>query len=657
MSKSIVLKSLALKNFKGIKDLHIYFERVTNIFGGNGVGKTTIFDSFNWLLFGKDSKDRKDYEIKTLDGNNKVLHGLEHSVTGVLEVDGEPITIQRMYKEKWTKRKGLADKVFTGHETSYYINEVPLKQKEFTEKIDSILTDSTFKLISNPLYFNTLHWTKQREILFEIIGDVNHQDVISNKKSLKALKALLGSNTVEDFRKQIKARISKYTKDKESIPYRVDECNNSIVNVDFASLEKDKQELLEKIHTIDEQIADSSKGNEVKLKLQDKVYELKNKLQEGLTNAKANQEAPLIELKKKINEIDSKIQDINFNIKTKENEKKNLRTLLNNDAELIQTYEKQQKELREEWHLENKKTFEFDENSTVCPTCKREYDHKYLEEIKSAAEEDFNSKKKKKLLSIQEKGKHLGKLIEDVNSKKYSDDIASIEKDIMGLTALRSVTKREKESLESDVKAFMPNETAFDGKEELEKQIHDLELEIASHSVDNSDLKLKKAELSITLDEVNSKLAKKENNEVLQARIQELKDEERSIAESIAELEGQDFLCEEFIRTKVDLLEEKINSKFKTVRFKLFNELNNGGLEDCCEALINGVPFSAANTASQINAGLEIINTLSEHYEVVAPIFLDNRESVNEIVSVKGQVINLIVSKDTTLRIEGEDNE
>ena len=60
----IKLKKLILENFKGIKELKIDFSNVTNIFGDNGVGKTTIFDAFTWLMFGKDSTDKKDFSIQ-----------------------------------------------------------------------------------------------------------------------------------------------------------------------------------------------------------------------------------------------------------------------------------------------------------------------------------------------------------------------------------------------------------------------------------------------------------------------------------------------------------------------------------------------------------------------------------------------------------------
>lgn len=114
-------------------------------------------------------------------------------------------------------------------------------------------------------------------------------------------------------------------------------------------------------------------------------------------------------------------------------------------------------------------------------------------------------------------------------------------------------------------------------------------------------------------------------------------------------------MCEEFIRTKVELLEGSINNKFAgSISFKLFNKQINGGLNECCEATVNGVPFSNANTASQINAGLSIVNTLCNHFDVQAPIFIDNAESVNKIGETDSQLIKLIVSLDNTLKVEVE---
>ena len=123
---SIFLKKLIINNFKGIKELNIDFSKVTNIQGENALGKTSIFDAFTWLMFDKDSKNRTDFKIKPLDENNSTIRGLNPTVTGVLDIDGQEIKLTKTYKEKWTKKRGEAEKTFTGNETIYEINDIPV---------------------------------------------------------------------------------------------------------------------------------------------------------------------------------------------------------------------------------------------------------------------------------------------------------------------------------------------------------------------------------------------------------------------------------------------------------------------------------------------------------------------------------------------------
>lgn len=654
--KNILIKKLILKNFKGIKSLEIDFGSVTNILGGNATGKTTVFDSFCWLLFGKDSKDRKDFEIKTLDSDGQAKHGLEHSVTGVLEVNGEEIELQRIFTEKWTKKKGLADKVFSGHETTYYINQVPAKQKEYNEKVDNILADKTFKLISNPLYFNSIEWKKQREILLEIIGDIEQDNVINYKKELKPLEKLLSGNTpIEDFRKKVKAQIAKYNKDKDSIPFRIDECNNSIVEDDFKILESRKQTIQSGIDMLSKEIA-AGDNSSARMELEKELADLRLEYNTKLTKAKEDLNKPLDELNIKISDKKYEISNLEYKIKNLNRDKAEAEEEINAANITISSLKSKQESLREEWQQEYNVAFEFDEESRFCPTCHREYEDDQLEEIKSNSQGYFEEFKRKKLDSINKQGKELGEKINrlEASTKENRESIGDYTDKLNEYDLKINKLKNELEDLENQKQNLNINRTiTFEGEQELLKAIDEMKSKITQFKLtDSSELTNRKLNLEKELENINKKLGQKDTNETLRKRIQELQEEERNLANEIAKLEGYDFLCEEFIKTKVELLEERINSKFETVRFKLFKQQINGGIDECCEALIDGVPFSNANTASQINAGLEIINTLSEFYGVTAPIFIDNRESVNEIVQTDSQLINLIVNKDTKLKVE-----
>ena len=656
---NILLKKLSLKNFKGVKELSLDFEKITNITGENGTGKTTIFDGFLWLLFGKDSQGKSAFEVQPLDSQGNVLHGLETNVTAILDVDGYERTFSRTLSEKWVKQRGQAEAELKGTQTTFEVDRIPTKLKDYQATINSIVNEDLFKMVTNPLYFPSIKWQDQRKILLEITGEPEEENIISYNPSLSPLKDEM-QDGIDNFVKRTKASIGKLKDQLKSIPFRIDECNNSIMEVDTETLEFQKKSIVGGIEHLEEQIADSSKANEEKLKLQDKLFELKNKQNEVAIKAVQEAQKPLMDIKNKIAEIESKVKikvisvaDMEANVKRLQNSNDLL------DNEMNAKRDKQQ-ELREKWVEINKNVFEFDETQTVCPCCGRPYEIEKIAEIKKNTEITFVVDKKKQLDSITADGKKLGdeiaELVKQINRNvsKITEcrcNISEIEKEIEGEKAELLDLEKQKESFNNATELVIP------GMEEIVKEIALVEADMkAFGTTDNSILKEKKKELQEQLEGINKQLNAKDNNAKLLARIEELKAEEKKLNVKIADLEGRLYLGEEFIRTKVELLESSINEKFGgAVTFKLFNNQVNGGLSECCEAMVDGVPFSNVNTAGRINAGLSIIKTLSKHYGVQAPIFIDNRESINNIVDFKGQIINLKVGKNKKLKIESEE--
>ncbi|MBU3195690.1 recombinase RecF [Clostridium algidicarnis] len=640
--KHIELKSLKLKNFKGIKDLKIDFSRVTNIYGENATGKTTIADSFMWLLFDKDSKDRSTFDIKTLDSNNQPIHGLEHEVTGTLNIDGKDIELSKIYKEKWTKKRGEAEKELTGHETLYSIDEVPVKKKEYQDKINNLIDENLFKLITNPLYFSTnMKWQDRRKSLLEVIGDLTDEEVINYKSDLKQLGELLAEKDIDTLKKSVQAKKRRLNDELKAIPIRIDEANNSIQDLDFEALEFEKRGIVSAVKSIEEQLLDSSKVSETMLKEKDKLYKLKDQLKDIEWTIKTDSDKPLQELKRNLYEAVS-------NLTMQKNDLNRAKGNISRANKRIEEKERFKASFKEDWYRENAKTFKFDESKSICPTCHRAFESDDIEAKKAEMEGNFNESKVKILNDISTQGKAIVEEIETLKKEIENNNFEELESLVVDATRTVDDIKKQIESFEPNLD--LENNAEYQA---LKYKIMDLESKIQQPiSLKNSDLKIKKYQLESELDEVNKKLNYKDTNGKLKQRMKELQEEERSLAQQIAQLEGQEYLCEEFIKAKVELLESSINSKFKFVSFKLFNTQVNGGIEETCEALIDGVPFGNANTASQINAGLDIINTLCSHYGVQAPIFIDNRESVNQLIETNSQVINLTVSKDKNLKVE-----
>src|SRR3972149_3066745 len=141
--KKVTIKKLTLINFKGIKSLSIDFKpEGLSVFGDNETGKTTLIDSFLWNLFGKDSTDRKDFNVKTLDKNNQAIPKIDHEVTCILDIDGTILTLKRCLKEIWRKKRGSEETEFSGHETLFWADDVPLQAGEYTAKISSIIDEN-----------------------------------------------------------------------------------------------------------------------------------------------------------------------------------------------------------------------------------------------------------------------------------------------------------------------------------------------------------------------------------------------------------------------------------------------------------------------------------------------------------------------------------
>ena len=640
----IKLYSLKLKNFKGIKELEINFNcQDTNIYGANATGKTTVFDAFKWLFFDKDSNDRKDFNIKTLDKNNKPIHYLEHEVEAILVIDGIDMTFRKMLKEKWVKKRGETKQEFSGHETSYCIDDVPVKKKDYEEKINSLIPESLFKLITDPLYFNNqLKWQDRRELLVNLSGEAVSDEDILNEKKFTILKDNLNGRSIEDYKKVVLAKIKELNKQKETIPVRIDELTNTLVtehDIDYEKVELEKTVYQDKLKLVEKQMIDVQARAESNMKLADQLGTLKRNIEnfriekEREYSQKYVSELIKLESDKKI--IENRItickndfNDISAQIK-KDNDRK--------------------KELYKMWDEVSKSKLEIDPNSFICPTCKREYDVDKKQEMESKFESNFKEHIKAKQQEINVEGQSLNVRINENQNKLVDIQNETDEKQKEYESIVTKIKEIEKQK-DSEGKFDISNVPKYNEKLQ---EINELENRV--NSIENEDTSAIQAEEQSILDEIN-KLDKILNDKAVQEktnnRIKELASEEEKIAKQIQEFESLQYSIEEFTKTKVELLENAINSKFDVVNFRLFSTQINGGLVECCDTLVNGVPYSDVNNAHKILAGLDIINTLTKFYNTSAPIFIDNRESINEIYSMNTQIINLIVTNDKELRIE-----
>ena len=674
----ITIKSIHIENFKGIKMLDVTFSGKTKISGQNAVGKTTIFDAFTWLLFNKNSSGEEKFNVRPLNEGIQV-DNVEIKVSAILDVDGKEVELSKTQKQNWVKKRGTDTAVLQGNVNSFEIDGYPKSEADFKAYVSELAqSEEMFKMLTNPQYFSSLKWKDQRDILMKLVSDVSDVELAqTDAKYAPLLSELEKAPSTDDIRAKFSKALSEWKKKQAEIPVRIDEAMKTKVDIDVAEQELAKTDLETKIADIDAKIKDSDGvmmelGRE-EMQLQFDMSGIMQIMNRDLKNMRSELEADLCGCKNELDHFASTIS-----LKEKQ---------ISDNEKAITDADTERKKLGEKHNAEKAKAFDetpylfdgskwvFDENSTVCSLCGQKLPEDKIEQLKA----DFESRKRKAKADAEEKLKSekirfytekrtaLNRLVAIGTERKnlitkLRDENAKAKEEIKFLKEQEQEDIAKKEKLCQQLSSI-PEIADYSQNEEYVKMKarHDEVLEeIEKMNANGEDaavesLKSEKEELQARLDDVNKIIAKASMNVEIDERIGQLQEEQKEIGQKVADQEQILYLLEEFIRFKLNKVSESINSHFKTVNFKLFEMQLNGGMKDCCECTVNGVPYSTLNSGHRIVAGLDIIRSLSELYGVSVPIFVDNAESLNDfnVPDMDMQLILLTVTEDKQLKVEG----
>lgn len=650
------LIALTLENFKGVKSFMLDANgQNVDVYGSNGCGKSTLFDAFTWLLFGKNSHDEKDFGIKTLDEKGEVIPRIDHQVTAVIEHDGRQIELTRTYKEKWRKQRGAAEAVMVGNTTEYAYGPVgaatPISAGEYAKAINGLIDEKIFKLLTDPLYFNErLSWQERRQLLMRICGDVTDEEIIKDHTDLAEVLDLAAGRDMETTKKGVRAAIRETTKRKDEIGPRIDECRKGLADLNLASLDDariDVKTIPEKIEALrQEKMAKSSMDQ--KVKAQEELATIKAKI----VALKSARETAYQERMRDLMNKEMEAQ------KSASEQKEICDGLWAQHAAFrneIDRINKNLDGLRNHFREVFSKVFNKTPIDTICPTCGQNLPPERVEKAKAAMEKDeadFKQQRAELLKKIREEGKakkadleSKQKELADLETKaKEADENLIVRQDFRDEFATRAKLLKVADPSEEEVRLI---QRAMDIKAHMDQPKED-------PSLAQYDQKI--AKLTAKLDAAKTIITAADRNNQLNARISDLLKEEKALSMHLINLERQLYLCEQFVREKTDRLSAKLTEKIPNVNFIMFRpNVTNEGIEECCETSYHGVPYKDLNTGARINVGLEIIKALADEYHVTAPIFIDNAESVVKLVDMPSQLIRLIVSEnDKTLRVEKE---
>lgn len=650
------LLKLKLENFKGVRDFTLDADgKNVAVYGSNGTGKSTLFDAFTWCLFGKNSKDEKDFGIKTRNAMGDEIPKMEHAVEMTVENKGRTMVLRREYKERWRKARGTDRAVYDGNTTDFYfgpVGEVLTKVpgRRYQEIVSSMIPEQLFKLLTDPLFFNEkLSWKERRSILTKVCGEVSDADVAAADPALAEVTAMAAGRSIDETRQALRQTIKKTSDARAECEPRADECRKAMKPLTAEEHEKAAAvDHLEKVLS-DLQAQKASilaagaqaRLQSQKLSVENKIRELAAKRQEAY-RTEANEIQERIDAEQRTGTmLERKADDLMYKASVVKAE--------------INHAEEQLQDLRKSWDDEYGIQFEGGEITTICPTCGQTMPEEKLQEAREWMEHEeaaFNTQKAAKLKQINECG------------KKLTEQKQKLTEELKDLTDQAAALGPQLEESRKMVKAIQTKLTALEippaGNTEvaLRNSLEKIEDQLAagrpSHEAEDLDKEiweaneqLKAAQQIRNYEDVNQKI---------QARIGELLHQGRELAQKQTDLERKLYLCDRFLRKKAEMVNALAAKKFKYVRFVMFKpNISNDGIEECCEASFQGVPYKDLNTGFRVNAGLDVINTLIDVYGEDAPIFFDNAESVTKLIPTKAQMIRLVVSeKDKTLRVEKE---
>lgn len=632
--KTVKLKSISLLNFRGVQKFELNdIPTVLDIHGRNGSGKTSIYDAWLWLLFGKDHEGRSDHELKPK-GENRVNVEVEAEIL----VNEKQTSLRRVYREEWIKPRGENEEIFKGNTTDYYINDVGVKKSDYDQAVADICEETLFKTVTNPHYFTSLKKEQQRDILFSLIPEITNEQIASQKPEFEELLKYVTGVSFDNFKRELISRKKKIKEQLEKIPTEIETTNRNMpVIEDWKEIENKISILQKEIDDIDTALTDAAaKSEEEQKRIMAIQEQINTYMADNMKLERIEKQQTAEDIERKENEVRRlllSIGDDERDYKTKKARKDSL-------EKDLKYYKDKLENLRNQWKDINAERLEFNENDLICPTCKQALPEHDIEERRNHMEEAFNKSKADRLAANLAEGKKIKQMVDNIADEINRIDIpdapdtseknARIEKLKAEIQALKEKKPQYMESI-----MYKANEAKI---RELRAKIHAPEEQESIGA-----MKDRKRVLRSEIDELKKRLYNREIIDNLKKSLAEINERKSKLNQELATLEQQEFTIKEFEFAKNSEYESRINMLFEKVQFRLFKEQVDGQVVPDCEATMNGTNYSTLSNAEKIYAGLDIINGIGDHYGIIAPIFIDNRESTTIIPEMKSQIINLYV--------------
>ena len=510
------------------------------------------------------------------------------------------------------------------------MDAVPCKKFAFDERIRALVPEDVFRLLTSVEYFaNTLHWQRRRAVLFDMAGTRTDQELMAEDSTFAPLLDGMGKLSLEDYRKKLTAEKKGFVGVRDETPARISECQKTISDLqglnfaaakaEVAAMEEQQRAISARIVALEHNAAADAKRMEIreqrlaldKLNMENDAYRAQQTAQGPNADALRHQ------------------------IDMEKGRLYSLKTLLEHKKGEAAAYDRAVEGLREEWIRINAESF----TGGMCPTCGQDLPFEQLQKAVAG----FEAQKQRRLQEITHSAEQQKQAKAGV--EQY---IRDHEREVQDREAHIAQLEREYETAVAAVIVQVDMPGYAEKAASITSNIHQLESELqqlmSGTEQARGQLSVQLADVKFHLRSARDVAAKEGVLQYARQRIEDLREEARDAA--LGAIEKVLYLAEEYTRHKARFVENGINSLFSIARFRLFREQANGGLEERCDVVLDGVPYIGLNNGAKINVGIDIINTLSRHYGVTVPLFVDNAESVSRLQGCGAQVIRLVVSED-----------
>lgn len=658
--KTIKLIRMELRNFKGVAQAEYDFGDRADISGGNGSGKSTIFEAYLWCLFDKNPAGNTP-KVQPYDTANEIRHQLTTSVRLYIEFDGNPLIAERTLKEEWVKPRGTTELVCKGTKSEYAVNEVPMSKAQYNAKLADIMPLDKWFILSSIGIIPAMEQKACRAALQAIAPAIDEQTLAQPFPAV--LDALARGLNIDELQATTKQTKSRAKTELDGIPAALEAQDRLRVEDDFAAIEAKlaetktdiaaRQAELEQLQTLGDDAARVAKEREI-ANLRTYLARLNAQISEYETKAQTDYTTTRAKYEQQLQTLAAESQGIAQRTVVAQQTAKRYLLLIEDKKKRITT-------LRDQWKAKNAETYIVPEMQTVCPTCGQEIPAERIAEALTKAMQAWNADKVKALQAIQHEAEECKQCLNDyetANAKAAERDKA----DFTRAQAIADEVKEIQQALDNLVppaKALtlcIDYQNAVAKRQELEQQL--AQATDNAQPTDNAkttqiaELTQEIASLQTERENLLRRLAARDTNRRIDEERARLEERQRTLADTVAQAEGVEQQIIAYRKAKIMAVENGVSSLFTMVRWKMYEpNVTNDGEKEICQAIINGIPYDQQNRATQVNAAIDIVNGFVRAYDVSLPLFIDNAESVTDIIPTNGQCITMTVVKNKQLEL------